>query len=248
MNLCMSKSAEILRNLYKKSGFSSYEALAKAMGRKTGSAIQRYFKDDARNKDWIDADVVEEFIVGFSKAPQPIPEADVWRLGGPNFMGQNPPNEDFINIKPLAKQPLSFETKMSQNNNENVTKTVYVYGPAAAGDPERIALTRDFIVEEIEAPVELEKVRDGFVMYVAGDSMRPKYRSGQMVSVHPYKRPEIEHDCVIVFKDEGNAILKEFAGETETDWKVRQYNPEKVYKIKKTEVRALYAVVGRPSP
>lgn len=125
---------------------------------------------------------------------------------------------------------------------------VPVYGPAAASKPDKVLITEEFIVDRKPTPQELDNVRDAFIMYVAGDSMFPRYKYGEMVSVHPYRPPSIGHDCVLVYAD-GNAIVKEFMGETEdkAGWKLRQYNPEKILKVKKTDARAIYAVVGRPS-
>jgi phage repressor protein C with HTH and peptisase S24 domain len=125
---------------------------------------------------------------------------------------------------------------------------VPVYGPAAAATPDKVRITDEYVVDRKPTPQELDNVRDAFIMYVAGDSMFPRYKYGEMVSVHPYRPPSIGHDCVLVYTD-GNAIVKEFMGETEDkrEWKLRQYNPEKVLKVKKTDARAIYAVVGRPS-
>ena len=128
-------------------------------------------------------------------------------------------------------------------------RKVPVYGPASAASPELISITDEFIVDKISCPEELADVRDGFVMFIAGDSMYPRYKHGEMVSVHPRRPPYVGQDCVVVLEQDGNALVKEFAGETESrlEWKFKQYMPEKILKIKKAEVRAIYAVVGRPS-
>lgn len=121
---------------------------------------------------------------------------------------------------------------------------VPVYGPASAGSPDRILITDEFIVEWDYMPDELDGVRDGFKMYVAGSSMEPRYFDGEKVSVHPYKKPVINQDCVVV-DDEGNALVKKYMGETDTDWKLAQYNPAKSFSMKKIKVRNLYSIVGR---
>lgn len=124
-----------------------------------------------------------------------------------------------------------------------------VYGPAAAGAPDRILLTEDFVVEEVDTPNELIGVRDAFIMYVAGDSMRERYRHNDLVSVNRNKFPAIGQDCVVVLAEDGNVLVKEFVGETDnkSEWKFKQHNPSKTLKYKKSEVRAIYAIVGRPS-
>lgn len=149
--------------------------------------------------------------------------------------------------KSLAKRPMIDRKRVTSGAMPR--PFVPVYGPAAAATPDKVFITEDFIVDRKPTPEELSHVRDGFVMYVAGESMYPRYKPGEMVSVHPYRPPSIGHDCVLVFEADGNAIVKEFAGESDDkrEWKLRQYNPEKILKVKKSEVRAIYAVVGRPS-
>jgi phage repressor protein C with HTH and peptisase S24 domain len=151
--------------------------------------------------------------------------------------------------KPLAKRPVAAPPRSAILSRGNVRTYVPVYGPAAAATPDKVFITEDFIVDRKPTPEELIHVRDGFVMFVAGESMYPRYKPGEMVSVHPYRPPSIGHDCVLVFEADGNAIVKEYAGESEDrkEWKLRQYNPEKIIKVKKADVKAIYAVVGRPS-
>lgn len=234
MTLCMSKSAEILRNLYKRSGFTSYQKLADAMGRKTASAIQRYFKDDARAKDWIDADVVEEFVEGFSNAPNPIPPEEVWQLAGPR-PAQNV-QEKGENIHQLNPPNRNIST---------VAKPIPIYGPAAAGATDRIYYTEQSIVghEDRDDRPELRYAKDGYRMYVVGDSMFPRHEPGEMISVNPHQFPRADQDCVVILEPDGNAILKKFVEKTAKGWKFRQLNPPKFIEFKKDEVRAIHAVV-----
>ena len=150
--------------------------------------------------------------------------------------------------KPLAKRASRVASPRAGNAYGAVSTYVPVYGPVGASNPDKISITEDFIVERKPAPEELRHVRDAFIMYVAGESMYPRYKYGEMVSVHPHRPHSVGQDCVLVFND-GNAIVKEFVGESEDkkEWKLRQYNPEKIFKVKKADVRAIYAVVGRPS-
>lgn len=150
--------------------------------------------------------------------------------------------------KTLAKRPGAGGGGHMVRSGGAVRTYVPVYGPAAAATPDKVFITEDFIVDRKPTPEELAHVRDAFIMYVAGESMYPRYKFGEMVSVHPYRPPSIGQDCVLVFHD-GNAIVKEFTGESEDkkEWKLRQYNPEKILKVKKADVRSIYAVVGRPS-
>ena len=155
----------------------------------------------------------------------------------------------FAKSKTLAKRPIKIRGGRGVQSLGAVRTYVPVYGPAAAATPDKILITEDFIVDRKPTPEELLHVRDAFVMYVAGESMYPRYKTGEMVSVHPHRPPYVGQDCVLVFHADDNAIVKEYAGESEnkTEWKLKQYNPEKIIKVRKADVRAIYAVVGRPS-
>lgn len=156
-------------------------------------------------------------------------------------------HDNVTRLSQKVTKPSQFNgTKAPRDSADGYSTLVPVYGPAAASHPERILLTDDFIVEKMERPKELLRIKEGFVMYVVGDSMRPRYKDRELVSVNPNLKPHKEQDCVIVLDEEGNALVKEFAGETDTEFKFKQYNPEKIIKLKKADVRALYAVVGRP--
>ena len=155
----------------------------------------------------------------------------------------------FVKAKALPKRSLTPPGAKGLMSAGAARTYVPVYGPAAAATPDKVSLTEEFIVDRKPTPEELLHVRDAFIMYVAGESMYPRYKTGEMVSVHPRRPPYVGQDCVLVFEADGNAIVKEFAGESENkaEWKLKQYNPEKILKVRKAEVRAIYAVVGRPS-
>lgn len=73
---------ELLADLKARAGLSM-EALAKEMGRKYGSSIQRYFDKSAFTKKYLPLDIAQEFagaLVG--KGDPPITEAEVLRLAG----------------------------------------------------------------------------------------------------------------------------------------------------------------------
>lgn len=80
------KTHEILTSLYKRSGYTSYEKLAKAMGRAHGSSVQRYFDEEGRKGKYLSADFVEALagaLIGHG-AP-PITAVEVWQLAGPTI-------------------------------------------------------------------------------------------------------------------------------------------------------------------
>lgn len=124
---------------------------------------------------------------------------------------------------------------------------VPVYGPAAASNPEVVLLTEDYILEYKPCPVELQMVKEAFLIVVSGDSMFPRYENGDIASVHKHKFPKPGQDCLIVMNDEGNALIKRYTGQTETTWKFSQFNPSKDFEIAKSKIREIHSIVGRAS-
>lgn len=78
------KTYEILKALYKRAGYSSYESLAAEMGyKKRGSSIQRYFSEGGRKGKYLPPELVERFAKAFVGHGNPsITEAEVWMLAG----------------------------------------------------------------------------------------------------------------------------------------------------------------------
>lgn len=127
---------------------------------------------------------------------------------------------------------------------QNMQDVIPLYGPASASSNENIRLTEEFIVGYEIRPPALQNVKDGFMMLVSGDSMEPRMSHGEKLWVHPRQVPAPKDDCVVVFKTEGNAIVKRYMGETETEIKLAQWNPQKNITVKKTEISKIYAVLG----
>ncbi len=118
-----------------------------------------------------------------------------------------------------------------------------MYGAVSASSPETVHFTEEYMIEEVPRHPAVQKVKGAFAMQVAGDSMAPRHRPGERVFVHPYQVPSIGQDCIVVQEPDGNAILKQFGGETLTEWKFSQLNPSSEFTLPKAEVRKIYAVV-----
>lgn len=125
----------------------------------------------------------------------------------------------------------------------NVDDLVPMYGAVSASSPEIVHFTEEYMIEEVPRHPSVQKVKGAFAMLVAGDSMAPRHMKGEKVYIHPYQVPSIGQDCIVVKEPDGNAILKQFRGETKTDWKFSQLNPAKEFSISKANVRKIFAVV-----
>lgn len=121
-----------------------------------------------------------------------------------------------------------------------------VYG-TAAGARAGSAIWSGEVIEWLPRPPGLRTVRDAYALYVSGDSMRPRYATGDLIFVAPH-RPVRPGDIVVVqtAADSGGemlAWLKEFAGRRGGDILARQYNEAAEIVFEAPTVLALHRVL-----
>ncbi|WP_316214159.1 helix-turn-helix transcriptional regulator [Bradyrhizobium sp. SZCCHNR2032] len=125
-----------------------------------------------------------------------------------------------------------------------------VYGTAQAGDDGELVIS-DRPVDYVARPSVLLRVQDAYGTIVTGDSMFPAVKNGATALVNPHQPPRIEDICVFrSHADDGGVhiLIKEYRGQTESHWKVRQYNPPKDFTLKKSEWQVCQRVVGNYAP
>jgi phage repressor protein C with HTH and peptisase S24 domain len=120
---------------------------------------------------------------------------------------------------------------------------VPVFGYAAAGGDDRIALASNLVLDTINVPAGLG-AGELMAIRVAGDSMSPRLFPGEIVIVGRNLPPQRNGDCVVEFMD-GTAIVKQYRGQREGYIFLFQYNPETEVRISATKVRAVHAVIYR---
>lgn len=100
-----------------------------------------------------------------------------------------------------------------------------IYGLVEGGEG-AIVLTNEPI-EMIRSPSALAHVRDAYGVIVAGDSMIPAARPGDVVYINPHIPPRPSDLCLFIHNTHGEfrATLKEYCGQTATVWEVRRYQP-----------------------
>lgn len=110
-----------------------------------------------------------------------------------------------------------------------------VFGSAQGGDGALIITDRP--VDWVARPSVLLRVADGYGMIVTGDSMDPALKTGSTALINPHLPPRVGDLCLFRSHHDGtdHAKVKEFRGETETSWKVREYTPPRDFSLKKSE-------------
>ena len=105
-----------------------------------------------------------------------------------------------------------------------------LFGQAIGGQDGRFILNGAKIADLIAPPV-LWGVRDAYAVYIAGDSMEPRYFAGETAFVNPYM-PVRRGDFVVVqiASREGDppfGYIKQFITMSDDKLRLKQFNPEK---------------------
>lgn len=125
---------------------------------------------------------------------------------------------------------------------------IEVIGVARGGADGKLIFNGE-VIERIPRPPELEGVDDAYAAYVIGDSMKPRFREGDRVWVHP-RRPARKGMDVIVqlFAENANeppeGYIKEFVSFAGKDLVLSQHNPATELRYKRERVKSVHVIVG----
>mgnify|MGYP005994444257 CR=1 FL=1 len=95
------------------------------------------------------------------------------------------------------------------------------------------AINIDGAVDYIMRPAALKNTRDVYAVFVNGDSMEPRYSTGDPVYASSSRPPGVGDHVVIQCRaDDGDllAFVKVITGRTSTGWRFAQHNPESEWK------------------
>jgi len=125
-------------------------------------------------------------------------------------------------------------------------KDLPVFASAAGGDGQTIITYEP--IEYVKRPFMLMNVKSGFAMYVICDSMAPKYRTGDMLLVHPMKPPRQGDFVLVVLKngdsDEHEALVKQLIKIDDNTLTLQQFNPPHRLSIERDKVKNILKIVG----
>ena len=126
-------------------------------------------------------------------------------------------------------------------------RQIPVYGVAVGGDDGRMKFNGERL-DMVGCPPELRAVPNAYAVYVAGDSMVPSFKPGQIAWVHPNRTARPGQDVIVQLHPEhdGEApegFIKELVKLTPSTVVVRQYNPPKDITFERQEVQSIHVVV-----
>jgi len=94
-----------------------------------------------------------------------------------------------------------------------------------------------------ERPSYLEGIQEAFAVYVAGDSMSPRFKAGEMVYINPVRPPVPGDDVLVEFLD-GTGIIKELVKIAGSVLTVHQHNPAQNRAIDLKKVKKISLIQG----
>lgn len=125
---------------------------------------------------------------------------------------------------------------------------VPVYGSARGGLEGHFVLNGQQLTDVL-APPTLRGIRNAYAVFVAGDSMEPRYFAGEIVFVNPMI-PVRKGDFVVAQismdddKEELHAFVKQFKGVTSEKYSFIQFNPAEDLSFERAKVKAVHKIVG----
>lgn len=221
---------ERVRSLRERAGLTMAQ-LAKAMGYKNASSIQRYENASALKRGYLRRDLVARFETALlGKGTPPIQRPEIWELAGPEF-----------NFAPAPIPNAIVGPKLEAGG-----KAIPVYGSAVGGLDGEFEMNGN-ILYEVLAPPSLSPITGAYAVQVSGESMEPRYFDGEIAFVDPSRRVK-KGDFVVaqIILEEGGprmAFIKRFVRHNASELVLEQYNPPKELRFAHKSVHSVHFVV-----
>ena len=104
-------------------------------------------------------------------------------------------------------------------------------------------------IDIVRRPLALIGVDNAFAIYVAGDSMAPRFEPGELLFVHPGRPPQPGDDVLVELHDKdgesGACYLKRLVRRAGGKVVLGQFNPVREIRIDAKKVRAIHKVLTR---
>lgn len=124
-----------------------------------------------------------------------------------------------------------------------------VYGLVIGGEDGRFFFNGE-TVGWVKTPEKLLGVKNAYALYVAGESMIPRFKPGEEVHVNPHKQPVRGDDVIIQLKPERDGeqpegFIKEFRGWTPTKLLLWQWNPQQEVEFSRHLIKSVHVIISR---
>lgn len=126
-----------------------------------------------------------------------------------------------------------------------------IYASVRGGAIDDSVLVSPEPIDYVKRPEPLARAKNGYGLYIIGDSMEPAFRQGDLALIHPNIPPKAGDEVVVCSQDvngEHYAIIKLLTKVTATTWHLKQYNPAPgepaEFTLDRTEWPICHLVVG----
>ncbi len=210
----------------------SMDDMARALGYKGASSFQRYESAELYTGGYLKRDLVAAIETAvLDKGDPPIARHEIWELAGPEFAAR--PFADPANAR--LGEPI-----------ETVSRKIPVYGHAVGGIDGEFLMNGERL-DEVLSPPTLNQTSGAYAVFVAGESMEPRYFDGEIAYVDPMRRPR-KGDFVVaqIQNDEHGPILayvKRFVSRNSAELVLAQYNPQKTITFSNDAVQSIHVIV-----
>lgn len=99
----------------------------------------------------------------------------------------------------------------------------------------------------VPRPPLLQGVKDGYAIYLSGESMSPEFEPGDILLVNP-RLPAISGSACVFYsihEDEVKVRAKRLLNSSSDSWRVQQHNPAMVFELQKTEWPICHRIVSK---
>ncbi|GEP06852.1 XRE family transcriptional regulator [Methylobacterium oxalidis] len=117
---------------------------------------------------------------------------------------------------------------------------------SAEGGAGALIIERDPIGTAKRPPL-LQGVKDGYAIYLVGESMAPEFEPGDTLFVNP-RLPVLANTTCVFYNtqsDEPRAMVKRFLSSTEDEWHVQQFRPEREFDLSRAEWGVRHRIVSK---
>ncbi|UHC16039.1 helix-turn-helix domain-containing protein [Methylobacterium currus] len=117
---------------------------------------------------------------------------------------------------------------------------------AAEGGEGNLYLDREQI-GTVQRPPLLQGVKDGYAIYLSGESMSPEFEPGDILLVNP-RLPAISGNPCVFYSthEDGVRILaKRLISSSSSAWRVKQHNPIKEFDLLKSEWAICHRIISK---
>ena len=151
-----------------------------------------------------------------------------------------------------ASRNASHETKsarvVAEYSAERWPRDLRVLGMAECG-PDGWSLWNGEVIEMTSRPPNLAGAALAYAVYVVGDSMEPRYHSGELVYVHPGRPVDVGAYVLVQVKpahdgEAPKAVVKRLVRRSATKVILEQFNPKKTIELKASDIISMHRVVG----